>query len=636
MYRLRCASLELNHVFFARRNAWSDLSSFHWVHQSCFVRSTRLNTRAVHLPAVSLCFFSTRTLSATEPDSTISVTSETVDHPQKRLQKQGKKQRKSARLPLPPDPRLRRQRDFEALFDQLAPSHSFVKLRQVMKKIRLPMRDASIRPLSLALRNILQSTPPNDSFLKATLSYLLSIDPGAPYEQPRHSPVHEVSQLLLRARERAWAESLSWSDGGAKPTFGSPEASEEEALKVVEHLHANLPPKYLSSFVDFLKAYSGKSSSLSVAEEVTKARKARKARESLYQVRYFSSPLNRAIGSHYHLVAPMIADFLGYDSQMLETDAKFVNSHEKWKLSREKFTALLLSVQERLFCDEHKPSTVHSTTDVDAADIDIASLHPSEPVQSSALNQVDRRFRKPIHVVLEAMRLHITSKSMSDPPGNEANRQVVRPDTTVFLDNVPIDVSAETIEELYTRCGKLASIQIFNKRPDLDPGPLSKAQRIARSRSQVLTSSRFKKWQRPRSPVYALLVFQGKEGYESCTHDALRIFGMLIQKHPVRTIPACQMTRLFLEGLDSVTCLDLEYLLREQLGPELFVRLDRGQNNRMVGSCEIRFPSFEDAFEAYGKLRDSFSMDSHKEVTVHWMRTPKDAALWWSRKRGFD
>ena len=107
---------------------------------------------------------------------------------------------------------------------------------------------------------------------------------------------------------------------------------------------------------------------------------------------------------------------------------------------------------------------------------------------------------------------------------------------------------------------------------------------------------------RPKTPVYGLLTFANETGYEKAIDASLRIFGMIIQRHPVRSIPSWRMNTLYIEDIPAGhPCIDFEYQLSNVLEPNnIFVCLKTGQNYTLtVGSCEIKFPTFEIAYESY-------------------------------------
>ena len=206
----------------------------------------------------------------------------------------------------------------------------------------------------------------------------------------------------------------------------------------------------------------------------------------------------------------------------------------------------------------------------------------------------------------------------------------------VFLDNLPIDASEEEVRLLYSRCGPVHSVQICNQRPDLDPGPLSKLKIDERRRTALKSmTAKYSKWQRPRTPVYGIVEFVEEKGYQRATEDVLRIFGMVVRRHPVRSVPATQVTCLYIENLkDGKPCLELEYELEHVM--KLQVSLQPGQKaNVLVGSCEIVFPSFDVAWEAYSRLQN-LKCIKDGDGQVQWFRTVKYAEKWWTRERGFD
>jgi hypothetical protein len=663
----------------------------------------------------------------------------------------------------------RSEKEFDLLFNQIAPTVAVARLRDAVRRIKaLQRQTSSVRSHNNASRSgdrgsknastaeesndgasftdrlfdLYHGTPPNDRALKATLAFLLSesIHDAAPAATAAVAAIPTSAEtgaanaaaplsaaakksygieLLLQARKRAWQESLAW-DSSERPSSKLPEvlaasADDEnrgehavlEAEQVVSRLATHLPTKKRNSFFDLLEAYTGMSENAYAASQAALTAQKASARQTKpsaaetssptspgpdrLNIKSLSSQLKNRLRSHYHLVATHIATFFGYDvEQTVELDVAYVNSNEKWRLYRNEFSTGLLHVQDALFRDAfandpHKLQDQHNhqksrQVDEAAADNDpsvaagdegdgLDDLHPSAP-KAPVLTQ--RRIRRPVHAVMEALFIHeVTRKPPAELLEDGRNSRAPLPEplptagttmilphatteTTVFLDNLPIDITSKEVNELYGRCGDVASVRIFNQRPELDPGPLSHAQLMARRRSRTLSSFRFKQWQRPRSPAYAVATFESASGYDACVNDSLRIFGMLIQKHPVRSIRASDMTKLYLEGIHAgspggpdeadeasddvgIPCLDLEYQLREHLSPDIFVCLDARQNHRsMVGSCEIRFPSFEAAKDCFVKLHELPLVRDDPGCTVQWMRTPKDAVDWWTRKRGFD
>jgi hypothetical protein len=565
----------------------------------------------------------------------------------------------------------------------------------------------------------LHKSPPDDKALRVILDFLLNAEPGEAPTLPTTEPPSSLKspakqqhmmEVLLKARKRVWKESVAWDDkkkpsvrplviGDVNKSEGDNRLDEHELLEaeqVVKRLASHLPSKKYHSLLELFESFTGSSSKAhsapaSASPSGTKPATAISHEDAgaasqnspapppaVLNVRSLSSQIRNRTRSHYHLVAPHLATFFGYDLETtVEVDASYVTSHEKWRLYEQEFAAALLSIQDGLFREVFaaKPGRRQiqrpSDQDSSAREADIDDLHPSAPAFPMA---IDRRFRRPVHVVMEAIRLHESTMETQPSLGElngyaisahqsvaaEASSVTMEPfgvasptapaETTVFLDNLPIDITPDEIMELYGRCGEIAHLHIFNQRPDLDPGPLSHAQLLAWKRRRTTPSPRFEAWQRPKTPVYARLTFQSRQGYDTCVGDELRIFGMVVRRHPVRSLRASDMKKLYVEGINAssraapdnaddvgIPCLELEYQLREYLSPDLFVYLDTNQSNRsMVGSCEIRFQTYEAALECSTKLQDSPLVRDDPGCAVQWMRTPKDAMDWWTRKRGFD
>ena len=141
----------------------------------------------------------------------------------------------------------------------------------------------------------------------------------------------------------------------------------------------------------------------------------------------------------------------------------------------------------------------------------------------------------------------------------------------VFVKNLPIDITEDELQAIYGRCGPIESSQIYNKRPDLDPGkPSLKEIQKRRQRNR-----RMFKREESNTPVYARILFRDEEGYNVATNDNLTIFGVVIRKYPCRTVLKNKMRSLFLENLaPGQFSMDIEYKISKFLHPDLYVCLN--------------------------------------------------------------
>jgi hypothetical protein len=218
-------------------------------------------------------------------------------------------------------------------------------------------------------------------------------------------------------------------------------------------------------------------------------------------------------------------------------------------------------------------------------------------------------------------------------------------DRIVFIDNLPIDIGRDQLLNAYSRCGEIDALELFHYRPELDPGRKSiDDHKKIRSPS---SSSRRQQWQRPRTPLYGMLLYKEAEGAAKAVSDPLRIFGMVLDKHLIRSHRATDMTKLYLEDVNPTHDITaIEYDLSRILHPELYVCLDvsaHRRRRRRVGkdleslSCVIQLSSFEAAYWAYQKLHMEleYLQEDNSNCVLHWMETPADAMLYWTRQLNY-
>lgn len=241
----------------------------------------------------------------------------------------------------------------------------------------------------------------------------------------------------------------------------------------------------------------------------------------------------------------------------------------------------------------------------------------------------------------------------------------------VFINNLPIDTNEEEIDQIYSRCGPLDSIQLFNLRPDLDPGPLSAAtmrdrKRKKRNKNKYLSLNEYR-FQRPRTPVYGILRFQTDKGYRVATSDELCLFGCVIRRHPVLSIKHQEMSTLYLEKMPAeLLSMDVEYKLAQLFRSQNVCVMQDGmrgvgrdgssmvedvamdgshQEYSQPSSCQVKFEDFHTAQQAYQWIKEGVD-DEEKdedeegesmsmfggESQLHWFRTPENSVDCWKRE----
>ncbi|CAB9508592.1 expressed unknown protein [Seminavis robusta] len=390
--------------------------------------------------------------------------------------------------------------------------------------------------------------------------------------------------------------------------------------------------------------------------------------------------IDQKLGGHVHLVAPEFARFFYFDDDDTDGNSSFaykeprmVESKKEWDKFKEKFVDRMLALYRRLHKTLPKPKNEEAAYDASlsvSSDVVEEEAEDDDAEEEEEAEQIMEEFvatslkenentrqphpKKKKRAAKKWQRVHLVFDTVAIDHQLHHGGDKEYPfhhDTTVFIDNLPIDITETEVTELFSRCGTLEHVEIFNQRPALDPGPLTATKRRMLAK-QARKQRRGGRWTRPRTPVYGMLSFAEEEGARVASQDALRIFGMIVRGHSVRSIRAKDMTRLYIDHMNDDddddddkkkrTGMDVEYSLSQLLNPGLYVSLDisstnvhRGSQRAVPTSCEIMFPSFEVASEAFERLRSELDVvKESEECSINWMRTPPDAERYWTRELG--
>lgn len=598
------------------------------------------------------------------------------------------------------------KQQLEDLFDEVAPLVVLNKLeayvtnleRKHDPKQRQRMADKSSQEAAAQEDEEQENDPKNWMHFKI-LSFLdilpLHAKPVQTIESPatKHQKrLEETAQILKRARDKAAnSEGLSWSRQKTSTNIMSRQRQkwheeksqlelEEEARQFAETLSTRLPHNKFNSLVRFFDDYvrladDDKRKKISVPVNIDSkdggenTGKNQIKKKRVVGIRILFNNVERKLGGHVHLIAPDLAKFFYFDPPDVESEyksvakkeSKVLESEKNWEAASKNFVEKMLLLYQKIHSFEPGESNGDPTgTNLDEendealADIVVATLEDSSKKRQQVSRQKKAAYKptKP-HV-------HLLFDTVVTDQYNEMEKEYpMTSNTTVFVDNLPIDITENEVLELYSRCGPIESAEIFNRRPDLDPGALSagkQKQLLQMSRKSRISKSRSiggARWTRPTTPVYAILSFATEEATKAALQDPLRIFGMIVKGHSVRSIRAEEMTRLYLDNIPPIesvnngeakyqyrTAMDIEYSLSQLLNPDIYISLDisssshRKSRHSAVGSCEIMFPSFEIAYDSYYKLHEGLNIVREDESTLNWIRTPSDAMLYWTRQLG--
>lgn len=614
-------------------------------------------------------------LNAQEESASVSASSTPEDPPQgpnsqpKQLRKNHSKRKKRKRPHLVAFP-LReanvRERAAE-LFDEIAPfltKNEFRTLGNILRKRRnLASLQGTVSSKLDALwkKESPEQVPPD--WVQKKITALIVGRPDDGFLLPESKAIHteikapaplrykvnsdEMVAVLMKAREVVLVHNYCWSrredaitrtndsleeEDGLQQRQGchqekSPEVLRQEAEQLLHALANTLPFEYLNAWISNLKTMTD-------------------AQQTSIKLKSVFAGLSSSVELHVHLVAHPIAEFFYFNISPEENgDKRFKTSLDRWNAQRKRFADTLLAFKNAL--EAQKKQTIAQIEEA-SMEVDLSLKHSVEP------KELQRPRARRCHVFLDTMPLGVSTISV---PNIE---------NMIIVDNLPVDITEMELFELYSRCGAIESLKIFNYRPDLDPGPLNMKQLKERKKRQRM--SRHKqpngRWTNPRTPVYGLITFSSHEAYKNAIDSHLRIFGMVVRKHAIRSLFCSNVTTLYIENIPrGISAADLEYELSKTLKEEnIYVWLNRQPHGVSdVTSCEIKFQSFEIAFGCYDRVRVTVERlvdgvaehrvsneqtgddaqpviddDGVSRLAVNFLRTPYDAHMYWTREKGFE
>ena len=438
------------------------------------------------------------------------------------------------------------------------------------------------------------------------------------------------------------------------------EEQELECIHLVETLKKRLPATYYEKIIALFQGYI----------EACEREKNGSRKSSKERIKMLFSNIQPQANTHAHLVAPALIEFFYINipdagestaasvDGIISSDHRVLRRQKAWDELKDEFVSSFQAIHSILLEerakkiendntkddggnhreDDSSEESVLSTFDDAAKTAEIKEKTNSASHQSNrprfynvfeALSigdwaEKDGRKSKPFEASVVGTPLEFASFP-SDPPL----------DRLVFIDNLPIDITESRLKDAYSRCGDIETMLVFHRRPDLDPG-----RKADDSKKKIRNPSSSRgRWERPRTPLYAIFLYKDVAGATKAVSDPLRIFGMVLDKHLIRSHRALDMTKLYLEDIGSThNVTSIEYELSQILHPELYVCLDIGSRQYKIrgsSNCVIKFPTFEAAYWSYLRLSNELKLLEDENCALHWMETPRDAMKYWTRELNF-
>ena len=265
---------------------------------------------------------------------------------------------------------------------------------------------------------------------------------------------------------------------------------------------------------------------------------------------FFYKNAKVACNFHLHLVLTELCLFLSISLPRFSEETFLAELWRDWNATRDELSQSFLESQHRFvgLFDLEEKSVVGATT------FEIMSKELNDLREQASSNLPERKALKVQGRVPNVRQHSFNTIFLSEQFSKDVHSQYNEvTDRRVFLSNLPIDTDEEELMDVYGRCGEIECIRIFNRRPDLDP--LHNLSIKHEPKSKISRGMMMKKIS--RTPVYAIIEFATESGFKVATDINLRIFGVILRRHAVKSILNSDMTTLYIENIKGFYALDL-------------------------------------------------------------------------------
>ena len=270
---------------------------------------------------------------------------------------------------------------------------------------------------------------------------------------------------------------------------------------------------------------------------------------------FFLKNVKSACSFHSHLVLNELAAFLLVKMPRFSDETFLAELWRDWNAVRDEISLIFLDSQHRFvqLFEKVEAGMVNNAVNGETT-FEVMSQELSELRKLADSRLPERQNKVSAGRVPNVVQVNFNALLLSEQFVDEIDYKY-RPKTSrrIFLTNLPIDVDEEELMDVYGRCGEITGVSIFNRRLDLDPlrNPGKKTGRRS-------TSTKGNMMEKISStPVYAIVNFSNDEGYKAATDLSLKIFGMVLRRHEVRTTLQKDMKSLYIENIKGFCALDL-------------------------------------------------------------------------------
>ena len=303
------------------------------------------------------------------------------------------------------------------------------------------------------------------------------------------------------------------------------EKKQEEAEEIADLLADRLPKRLHDRVYQFIDTYF--------------------VRRKIYKKHYYYSNMKGSCNFHTHLVLKELAEFLYIPLPKFIDESFLAEGWRDWNAIRDEMSIVFFQAQRKFALSYRAAAADHSDKKQVAGVASVLQISQELDIIRSQAGGKSQERERHVNQGIAPTKAHVEYNAvLLSREGLAGIEEKYKQETRrqLYIDNLPIDIDEEELIDIYSRCGDIESVRIFNRRPDLDPGnpKIEVKERMSRGMMMEKTT---------RTPIYAIVKFATDEGHSTATSVDLRVFGIIVQRHAVRSIRKEEMKSLYIENI---------------------------------------------------------------------------------------
>lgn len=456
--------------------------------------------------------------------------------------------------------------------------------------------------------------------------------------------------ILKQAREISMEMNLFWSSKSRKK--GSKNTVENESTSAYVRIHSTKSSKQLHEEAEDIANLLADRLPASLHKNLFMFLNKYASEEGEIMKKNYLPKIKQIAKLHTHLFAVELAEFLyvqqiPYNATTTDqhssqncTDDNIQHAWKEWNTKRESSTQVFLIAQKMLVDHYNSISFIKEKEQQNLSEesrnllessnikgggnkkenpfhemaITIDMLENFNPTTATKTNNAEDDDNTSNLLPAQSLKKHFSYDvyaTQNTKPSPSSNPNII------FIDNLPYDIEQHELYEIYSRCGSINSIQLYNPNNNT----------IVNNLEQEKQQNKYTVATNPNpTNICASIEYVDEIGYNTAMDPHLTIFGIVVRKHVLRSIPCAKMKKIYIFNIPSgFFDLDIQDIVEKLIHMKIHQQQKQTDDNKYdsssstdvndgassslslelnkndVTSIELKFPNYDMANAAFMK-----------------------------------